>query len=123
MDNSYKEKIKKEFEKKHYAFVDDFSVQICSWTKKALRNEGTCYKDKFYGADTYKCAQITPTTFYCQQSCIHCWRPMEYMKVKYNEITAKKPEEIIDKLIEQRKKLLIGFLGNDKVDKEKVKRS
>jgi tRNA wybutosine-synthesizing protein 1 len=106
----------KNFTHKKYGFFKDASIQVCEWNKKALRGEGHCYKQDFYGADTLSCHQIAPTTFWCNNSCIFCWRPKEYMKGKPKKIIS--PKEMIPALIEERKKLLSGFGGHKRVLKE-----
>jgi tRNA wybutosine-synthesizing protein 1 len=111
-----KKDLLKDFKHKKYGFFEDASVQICEWNKKALRGEGHCYKQDFYGADTLSCHQIAPTTFWCNNSCIFCWRPKEHMGSKPDSIID--PKKMIDGLIEERKKLLSGFGGHDKVSKE-----
>ncbi|MEM3499611.1 MAG: 4-demethylwyosine synthase TYW1 [Candidatus Bilamarchaeaceae archaeon] len=95
------------------------AVQICSWTKKALRGEGFCYKQKFYGIDCHRCSQISPAFIWCQQSCVHCWRPAEWMKKNdFDKIELDKPETIIEEIVKQRKKLLTGFGGAKNIKKE-----
>ena len=105
------EKIKKELEKKHYKIFNHSGVQICEWTKKSIREEDVCYKEKFYGVHCHRCMQFSPTVVYCNFNCIFCWRPNELM---YPEITEKidEPKEIIAALIELRKQLLSGFGGS-----------
>ncbi len=109
--NEEKEKLKN---KQYGIYGNHSAVQICEWTKNSLRKKGTCYKDKFYGVNTHKCAQITPTTIYCNHRCIYCWRPMEYMRKKDEDWD--EPKEIIDNLIEERKMLLSGFKGREGMD-------
>ncbi len=107
------------FSHKKYGFYKDASIQVCEWNKKALRGEGHCYKQDFYGADTISCHQIAPTTFWCNNSCIFCWRPKEYMGcVPDNIAQDTDPKELIEGLIVERKKLLTGFKGNSQVTKE-----
>ncbi|MDD3083947.1 MAG: 4-demethylwyosine synthase TYW1 [Candidatus ainarchaeum sp.] len=101
-----------DFKKKKYGFFESSSVQICEWNKQAIRGKGNCYKQDFYGADTLSCHQITPVTFWCNNSCIFCWRPNEYMGSKPSMTVS--PEKMIPALIEERKKLLIGFYGSVK---------
>lgn len=87
-------------------------MQICGWTKKVLRGKGACYKNKFYGIETHTCAQMSPTAAWCSQNCIFCWRPMEWMEfrsVSEGEVDA--PELIIEKTVEQRKRLFSGLGG------------
>jgi len=109
------------YKKAQYGIVGKHSaVQICSWTKKALRRKGVCYKQKFYGIDCYRCTQMSPAFARCQESCVHCWRPAEWMKkIKMDENDVDEPALIIDGIIKERKKLLCGIGGAKDVDKEK----
>lgn len=108
-----------DFSHKKYGFFKDASIQVCEWNKKALRGEGVCYKQDFYGADTLSCHQIAPTTFWCNNSCIFCWRPKEYMgSIPDNVAQEANTTELIKGLIVERKKLLTGFKGNANVTKE-----
>jgi len=111
-----------DFSHKKYGFFKDASIQVCEWNKKALRGEGVCYKQDFYGADTISCHQIAPTTFWCNNSCIFCWRPKEYMGSIPDMIAQDtNPKELIEGLISERKKLITGFKGNGKVTEEMFK--
>ena len=85
-----------DFKKKKYGFFKDASIQVCEWNKQAIRENGQCYKQDFYGADCLSCHQIAPTTFWCNNSCIFCWRPKEYMGKVVKEIID--PKEMIDGL-------------------------
>ncbi len=110
----------KNLDRKKYRSYNTSSVQICLWTKKAIKQEGVCYKQKFYGVDCKRCLQFTPFIF-CQQNCIHCWRPKELLITNIKEIKELKqeePEEIIENLIEKRKELLMGFKGNKKINEK-----
>ena len=109
--------IQADLEKKQYGLFNHSAVQICHWNKEALRGGKPCYKQKFYGVHTSRCMQFSPASMWCNQNCIFCWRPMEYMGRQLPEpIDA--PEQIIPELISRRKQLLIGFKGNDEVQKE-----
>ncbi len=104
------EKVKKTLEKQHYKIVGDHSaIQICRWTKKSIRDEGVCFKEKFYGVKSHLCCQMSPAVMWCPNRCEHCWRATELtigdeMKGKINS-----PKEIIDGCIAAQKKLLEGF--------------
>ncbi|HKL23902.1 MAG TPA: 4-demethylwyosine synthase TYW1 [Candidatus Nanoarchaeia archaeon] len=106
-----KQEISKRMKKQGYRFVGNHSaVQICRWTKKSLRDEGVCYKEKFYGIKSHRCCQMTPWLA-CQNRCIHCWRAVEF---DFNKLISHKkgmnsPSEIIDKSIQAQRKLLEGF--------------
>ena len=106
------ENVKELLKKQHYEIVGDnehSAVQICRWTKKSLREEGVCYKEKFYGIKSHLCCQMTPS-LYCPNKCVHCWRAIEYTtgeKIPEKEIDS--PKEIIDRCIKAQRKLLQGF--------------
>lgn len=113
--------VKKILEKQHYAVVGKNSgVQICRWTKKSLRGEGRCWKEKFYGIESHRCCQFSPSVMWCENKCLHCWRQIEMnLGTELGEID--EPKEIIDGVIKARKKLLSGFLGYKKISKKKFK--
>lgn len=109
MNDAYK----KVLEKQQYMFSGDHTaVKVCGWTKKAMKGEGTCYKQKFYGIQSHKCVQMAPSINFCNFDCTFCWRD------RYNEPykTVDDPVEIIDKSIEAQLKLINGYKGNDKVN-------
>jgi tRNA wybutosine-synthesizing protein 1 len=99
-------------------------VQICSWTKKALRDKGVCYKQKFYGVDCFRCCQMSPALAWCQENCVFCWRPMEWMKrIDMEKGEVESPQEIIDTCLTQRKRLLGGIGGAADVKREAFEKS
>lgn len=110
--------VKKKLEKMQYRFAGEHSaVQVCMWTKKALKGEGFCWKEKFYGISSAGCCQMSPSVMWCENSCIHCWRPIE-MNLGKELSNANSPIEILDKITEERKRLLYGLKGSDKVNKK-----
>jgi len=125
IDEKKLKQILRDLDRKKYRCYGLSSVQICLWNKKAIKQEGVCYKQKFYGIDCKRCLQFTPFIF-CQQNCIHCWRPKELLITNIKEIENIKqedPEKIIKNLIEKRKELLIGFKGNKKVDEKTLEKA
>ena len=98
MPSEFSSEVQKQLLNKQYGLAGRHSaVQICSWTRKSLRGKGSCYKQKFYGVETYKCCQMSPSAAWCQQSCIFCWRPMEWMQKSFSSgEDADSPENIID---------------------------
>jgi len=112
------DKIKRLMKKQGYRFVGNHSaVKVCRWTKKSLKNEGECYKEKFYGIDSHRCCQITPWLG-CDNQCLHCWRAIEF---NFNQLLKGKvdsPKKIIDECIKAQRKLLVGF----KIDKKSKKK-
>jgi tRNA wybutosine-synthesizing protein 1 len=104
------QKVKEILKKQHYALVGKHSaVQICRWTKKSLRNEGVCYKEKFYGIKSHLCCQMSPAIMWCQNKCIHCWRAVEFTIDNELKGEIDSPKEIIDGCILAQRKLLEGF--------------
>src|SRR3989338_4909630 len=115
-----KKEIEKVLRKQHYAIFGNSAVQICRWTKKSLRNEGFCYKQKFYGISSHKCCQMSPCVFFCQNKCLHCWRAIEF--ILRNKLKIKdEPKEIIENSIKAQRKLLSGFKGFKGTNMEKWK--
>ncbi len=114
--------IKEKLLKMHYGISGHSAIEICTWTKKHMRDEGACYKRKFYGVDTNRCAEIAPTPIWCEHNCIYCWRPMELMHFKLDN-DVMDPQEIIDGLIKERRRLISGFRGFEGIDKEKFEDS
>ncbi len=111
--------IKKKLERMHYGIVGNHSaVQICMWTKKSLTTGEGCWKEKFYGVKSSGCCQMTPAVMWCENSCVHCWRPIE-MNLGKNITNVDEPKEILDAIVKKRIELLEGFGGNKKVDKKK----
>jgi len=46
---------------------------MCRWTKAMLRGRGGCYKHTFYGIESHRCMEMTPSLA-CANKCIFCWR-------------------------------------------------
>lgn len=121
------EKIKKILKKQHYEIVgknEHSAVQICRWTKKSLRDEGVCYKEKFYGIKSHLCCQMTPAVMWCPNKCIHCWRAVEL--TIGDELPNKNldsPYEIINECIKAQKKLLQGFNIDKNSKKEQLSKA
>jgi len=114
------EKAKNKLRKEGYGIIGDHSaVKVCLWTKHALRGDRGCWKEKFYGISSAGCAQATPSLFHCENRCLHCWRNLDFTTNEKID-GAMDPIEILDGIVEERKRLMEGFAGNKKVDKEKL---
>ncbi|HJK81749.1 MAG TPA: 4-demethylwyosine synthase TYW1, partial [Methanocorpusculum sp.] len=79
-------------------------VKPCMWCKRALRGGEQCYKHQFYGIESWRCVQMTPT-LRCNQRCLFCWRSMEHEITSETELT---PEEIIAAIPRMQRKGLSG---------------
>ena len=112
--------VRKILEKMNYALVGETSaVQICRWTKNAIRGDGVCWKEKFYGISCTGCCQFSPSVMWCENQCLHCWRPIE-LNLGTELPNIDDPVKILDGIVEARKKLLIGFKGRKGVDIKKL---
>ncbi|MDD5054485.1 MAG: 4-demethylwyosine synthase TYW1 [Candidatus Nanoarchaeia archaeon] len=111
---------KEVYRKKRYSIVGNHSaVKICNWTRNSLTGKGVCYKEKFYGIKSHRCLQMTPAVAWCQHACVFCWRPTEFtVSDSMKKVIIDEPQKIIKDAINAQRKLLIGFKGNDKVDKK-----
>lgn len=106
--------LRKMLERQQYRLAGSHSaVKICNWTKRSLLDEGSCYKQKFYGIKSHRCLQMTPW-FDCPNKCLYCWRMVEKVMLKNPKI--EEPGEIIDACIESQRELLSGFKGNERVN-------
>ncbi|MBE8539528.1 4-demethylwyosine synthase TYW1 [Geoglobus acetivorans] len=105
-------------ELKGYQIVGKHSaVKTCLWLKKSLKDQGYCYKQKFYGIASHRCLQMSPALI-CNFSCIHCWRPLNLMPPfeSWDE-----PEFIFEESIKAQQRLLSGFHGTEGVNKKKLR--
>ena len=60
--------------KQGYSIVGSHSgVKLCRWTKAMMRGRGGCYKHTFYGIDSHRCMEATPSLA-CSSKCTFCWR-------------------------------------------------
>jgi tRNA wybutosine-synthesizing protein 1 len=113
-----------QLKKAKYGVSDHATVELCHWTKKSFKNEGDCYKMKFYGITTHRCMEFSPAGMYCENRCIYCWRPMEfYNSMEMPEGKVAEPEVVVANLMEERKKLIMGHYGDPRQDKKKLDES
>jgi len=118
------ENIKRILIKQHYEIVGEHSgVQTCSWTKKSLRDEGVCYKEKFYGIKSHLCCQMTPSVLWCPNKCLHCWRAVELTLGNKIEGKVDSAKEIVEGCIKAQRKLLTGFNKDPKSKKQQLSRA
>ena len=114
------EAIKKSLYNQGYRFVGEHSaVKICLWCKKAIRNQDSCYKHKFYGIESWRCVQASVTLDVCNHKCSFCWRDLNYTNKSIKKLD--EPKEILDGLIKAHKEVLQGFWGSENIDKVKLK--
>ena len=113
-----------QLKKAKYGIADHSTVELCHWTKKSFKHEGSCYKHKFYGISTHRCMEFSPAGMHCENRCVYCWRPMEfYDSLKMEPEKVAEPKEILTKLMEERKKLIMGYYGDSRNDKQRLDES
>jgi tRNA wybutosine-synthesizing protein 1 len=89
------------------------AVKTCLWLNKSMRNDGGCYKSKFYGMASHRCIQMTPTLV-CNHRCLHCWRAVE-IPVEVPD-SWDPPEEIVKKCLIEQRRLVSGYRGSKFMD-------
>jgi tRNA wybutosine-synthesizing protein 1 len=89
------------------------AVKTCLWLNKSMRNDGGCYKSKFYGMASHRCIQMTPTLV-CNHRCLHCWRAVE-IPVEVPD-SWDPPEEIVKKCLIEQRRLVSGYRGSEFMD-------
>jgi len=110
--------------KAHYGVYGHATVELCHWTKSALTGGPSCYKVKFYGAPvggSHRCVEMGPVGMMCSNKCVYCWRPSESFdpyEPGYGEVMS--PEEIINGVLKERRRLLSGYFGHSRSSRGKV---
>ncbi len=92
------------------------AVKTCLWLNKSMRNDGGCYKSKFYGMTSHQCIQMTPTLV-CNHRCLHCWRAVEvpvYIPDQWDL-----PEDIVKSCLIEQRRLVSGYGGSEFMDRTK----
>ena len=118
-----KPSISQQLKKAKYGVADHSTVELCHWTKKSFKHEGSCYKHKFYGISTHRCMEFSPAGKHCD-SCIYCWRPMEfYDSLSMEPDRVAEPQEILEKLMSERKRLIMGYYGDSRNDRQRLDES
>ncbi|MEM1964819.1 MAG: 4-demethylwyosine synthase TYW1 [Candidatus Caldarchaeum sp.] len=107
------------FRQAGYRIVGNHSaVKVCHWTKSALRGGKMCYKS-WYGIESHRCIQMTPSLQYCNMMCVFCWRFHTLNRVQPFDGGWDEPSKLLDMIIAEQRQLLSGFGGNPKVSKKR----
>lgn len=110
--------VPKQVDDPNYHSVRHTAAQTCGWTANALRGEGKCYKNIFYGIQSHRCIQMTPVVK-CNERCVFCWRDHRGHAYELDGVAWDDPEAVVGASIELQRKLLSGFGGNDQVPRER----
>jgi len=111
---------------KYHLVGDHSAVKRCRWLYETLVHNRPCYKQQFYGIKSHQCVQMTPALHYCTMRCRFCWRIQsgDVATLKWEETRVSEwnqPEEIVEACVRAQLKILTGYKGNPKTDKEKFR--
>jgi tRNA wybutosine-synthesizing protein 1 len=94
------------------------AVKLCYWTRESLERGRDCYKGRFYGIESHRCLQMSPSIDSCNLHCRFCWRSQGWendeMMPEYDD-----PEGLLDRSIEAQQRILSGFGGTPGVSRER----
>ncbi len=106
-------------ERQGYRIVGEHSgVKLCHWTKASLTKGVGCYKQTFYGIESHRCLQMTPTVDACNLGCLFCWRTQEWGSDSLLEVDD--PAFIVEESLRAQRELLSGYGGNPKVSRQRL---
>ncbi len=109
---------KSQFLSQGYRVVGDHghsAVKLCHWTKSALKGGPACYKHDFYGIESHRCVQMTPSLPSCNFACNFCWRDHFGNKPTMEGFELDGGRDVFEESLEAQRALLTGYKGNAKV--------
>ncbi|XP_050002225.1 S-adenosyl-L-methionine-dependent tRNA 4-demethylwyosine synthase TYW1 isoform X1 [Alexandromys fortis] len=97
--------------KQGYQLIGSHSgVKLCRWTKSMLRGRGGCYKHTFYGIESHRCMEATPSLA-CANKCVFCWRHHTNPVGTEWRWKMDQPELIVKEAIENHQNMIKQFKG------------
>lgn len=105
--------------KQKYQLIGNHAAtKMCTWARKAIKGQGSCYKQKFYGIASHRCIQMTPCADCCTHRCSFCWRAVEFTQPFMKD--PDEPKTILDQLVKSQQLMVNGYRGYTH-DAEKLK--
>ncbi|XP_073648137.1 S-adenosyl-L-methionine-dependent tRNA 4-demethylwyosine synthase TYW1 isoform X4 [Tursiops truncatus] len=105
--------------KQGYQLIGSHSgVKLCRWTKSMLRGRGGCYKHTFYGIESHRCMETTPSLA-CANKCVFCWRHHTNPVGTEWRWKMDQPEMILKEAIENHQNMMKQFRGVPGVREER----
>ncbi|UYV84727.1 TYW1 [Cordylochernes scorpioides] len=97
--------------KQGYKLIGTHSaVKMCRWTKSMLRGRGGCYKHTFYGIESHRCMETTPSLA-CANKCIFCWRHQTNPVGTEWKWETDSPKDILDGALQNHRRMINEFKG------------
>ena len=56
-----------------------------SLAEQSLLFDRECYKQTFYGIQSHRCLQMTPSINQCNHMCLFCWRHQGFTEKEFKE--------------------------------------
>ncbi|NXP14827.1 TYW1 synthase, partial [Thinocorus orbignyianus] len=85
-------------------------VKLCRWTKSMLRGRGGCYKHTFYGIESHRCMEATPSLA-CANKCVFCWRHHTNPVGTEWRWKMDQPEMILQEAVDNHQNMIKQFKG------------
>lgn len=106
---------KRLLERQGYKIVGSHSaVKLCHWLRQKLLYDRPCYKEAFYGIQTHRCLQMTPSVDHCNMNCLYCWRVQSFDQEKWENFD--QPAFVLEESIKAQRSLVSGFGGDERCD-------
>ena len=113
-------KLRKALTKQGYKILGTHSgVKLCRWTKAMLRGRGGCYKHAFYGIESHRCMETTPSLA-CANKCVFCWRHHTNPVGKDWKWEMNPAEDIVNDALGQHRKMINEMRGVPGVTEAKL---
>jgi tRNA wybutosine-synthesizing protein 1 len=110
-----KKSLKDRLEKQQYRIIGNHSaVKLCHWMKLSILHQRHCYKQDFYGIQSHRCLQMTPTINHCNHSCLFCWRYQGFTEHIIDK--PDNPNYILEQAIQEQQQLITGFKGDPRCE-------
>ncbi|GAB6018559.1 S-adenosyl-L-methionine-dependent tRNA 4-demethylwyosine synthase [Chamberlinius hualienensis] len=107
--------------KQGYHLVGTHSgVKLCRWTKSMLRGRGGCYKHTFYGIESHRCMETTPSLA-CANKCVFCWRHHSNPVGTEWKWKMDKAEDVFQQALDGHYQMIKQFRGVPGVQPERMK--
>lgn len=107
---------------KYHVIGSHSAVKKCYWVHKALTEKMFCYKAKFYGIESHRCIQFSPSVLWCLNACLHCWR---YRPSKWHQFPGHvdDPEFLVIMAVEEHRRTVSGYKKYPNVDRKMFEES